>query len=141
MNCPKCGFNTDLVRTFQLSEQGPFPERGRFTKDPEHRHTLQFYAWFLSSLSRSRVLDLGSGPGTVAVPLCWLADVAEVVCFDVDETVRKALLETKGEKGLAKLVINGEQGQPHALPFDSDHFDAVVCRYSMHHFPAPIRKV
>ena len=135
MDCPQCGFNADLVKTFQLSERGPFPERGRFARDPEHQKTLQFYAWFLSRLSHARILDLGSGPGTVAVPLCWLENVEGVACFDADAFARKALLETKAEKGLEKLLVHGEQGQPHALPYDTGEFDAVVCRYSMHHFP------
>lgn len=135
MRCPGCGFPANSVQIFQLSDGDLFPERRRWTRDPQHLETLGFYSWFLAPLKCARVLDLGSGPGTVAIPLTWLENVAAVVCFDVDLNARSSLLKDKATLGITKLEVAGQEGQPHALPFPNESFDAIVARYSMHHFP------
>ena len=134
MQCPKCGFTAhdlDIYRMVELPET--FGDRVRWQKDEEHRRTLEFYAWFLSAFEDARVLDLGAGPGTVAVPLSRLDNVEEVVCLDKDEEARRFLESAKADLGASKITVTGG-GDPWALPFNDTSFDVVVCRYAMHHF-------
>jgi SAM-dependent methyltransferase len=83
------------------------------------------------------VLDLGSGPGAVALPLCSMENIERVACFDVDPGSREHLLKMRTECGFHKLEVYGDEGEPDSLPFESGAFDAVVCRYAFHHFPNP----
>jgi SAM-dependent methyltransferase len=134
--CPKCEYQPAIHESFKkVPLPSDFPSRDHWQNDPEHLNTLEFYAWFLTFLREGRVLDLGSGPGTVAIPLHRLDSVAELVCFDVDPAARRALVDLKTKLELPKLCISGETGAPHALPFEAESFDAVICRYAMHHFP------
>src|SRR4051794_25448417 len=104
MNCPKCNFNPgqlDIYRFLDLDEH--HKERKRWQENPEHRKTLEFYAWFISAFAGARVLDVGSGPGTVGVPLSRLANVSSVVCFDSNPQVRTTLSTMKAKEDLSKI--------------------------------------
>lgn len=144
MYCPKCDFDTSQLDIYQILElPEKHPERKRWQQNPEHRRTLEFYAWFISPFQNAKLLDIGSGPGTVAIPLSRLSNVSQIVCFDCDEEARQTLREIKEKEGLEKIQITGE-GLPWKLPFEADSFDVVICRYSMHHFadqPGVMREI
>ncbi len=144
MNCSKCEFDTSKLDIYQILElPESHPERKRWQQNPEHRKTLEFYAWFTSPFKNAKLLDIGSGPGTVAVPLSRLANVSQVICFDSDGEAQQSLKDIKEREGLQKIQITGE-GLPWKLPFESDSFDVIICRYSMHHFedqPGVMREV
>jgi SAM-dependent methyltransferase len=132
--CPQCQFTPgelDIFKILNLPEG--YPERMRWQNDREHRRTLEFYAWHICAYAQARVLDVGAGPGTVAIPLSRLDNVAEVVCFDVDEEAQGTLCAIKQQENLTKLQSIME-GHPWNLPFANESFDVVVCRYAMHHF-------
>ncbi len=134
LTCPKCGFDTaglDIFRMLDLSDD--HPERKRWMKSPEHRRTLEFYAWFLASAATSRILDIGSGPGTVAVPLSRLPNVAEVVCVDRDAKALETLARLASREGHGK-VRTVKVSTPWNLELDNASFDGVVMRYVLHHF-------
>ena len=134
MQCAKCRYDTsnlDVYGMVDLAER--HPERERWQQNPEHRKTLEFYAWFISSFDSVRLLDVGAGPGTVAVPLSRLKTVVEVICVDCDPAAQKTLQEAKDRERLAKIRIVGEE-HPWQLSFETGSFDVVVCRYAMHHF-------
>lgn len=134
MYCPKCGYEPgrlDIFGMLELAEE--FKERDRWQKDPEHRKTLEFYAWFISGFENARVLDVGAGPGTVAVPLSLLENVSEIVCFDQDTTTLEELERVARKLGSSRIKIASD-GQPWNLTFENESFDVVVCRYAMHHF-------
>jgi SAM-dependent methyltransferase len=134
LKCPKCNFDTSQLDIYQILElPETHPERKRWQQNPEHRRTLEFYAWFITPYSNAKLLDVGSGPGTVAVPISRLANVSQVICFDIDEQARQTLRGIKEKEGLDKIEITGE-GLPWELPFEAEFFDIIICRYSMHHF-------
>jgi SAM-dependent methyltransferase len=137
MRCPKCDFSAeslDIYGIIDLSED--HPERIRWQNNPEHRKTLEFYAWFICGKPDVRILDLGAGPGTVAVPLARLDNVAEVVCMENDPEAITSLKATIDKEGIGNINI-ASQGEPWDLPFDDGSFDVVVARYSLHHFSNP----
>ena len=110
-------------------------ERIRWLSGPEHRNTLRFYASYLGGPAASQtVLDLGAGPGTVAIPLSHMPSVGKVMCLDVDQAALATVLAMQ-DQGIAGCPIQTtDSGNPDELPFESDSFDGVICRYAMHHF-------
>lgn len=77
----------------------------------------------------TRALDVATGAGHVAGSLAE-TDVSRVVAADLSpEMVATATTEYGGLEG---VVFDAER-----LPFASDGFDAVTCRFAAHHFPDP----
>ncbi|WP_226483125.1 class I SAM-dependent methyltransferase [Natrinema amylolyticum] len=77
----------------------------------------------------TRVLDVATGGGHVAGTLADRS-VSRVVAADLSpEMVATATAEYDGLEG---AVVDAER-----LPFSSDGFDAVTCRFAAHHFPDP----
>ncbi len=77
-----------------------------------------------------RVLDLGCGGGHVSYRAAPFA--AEVVACDLTPAMLLAVNHEARERGL--LNIQTRQAAAEALPFDDAAFDAVLCRFSAHHW-------
>jgi SAM-dependent methyltransferase len=85
------------------------------------------------------VLDLGCGGGHVSFNVA--PHVREVVAYDLSRDMLGAVAATAQAKGLANIVT--QQGTVEALPFPAAAFDAVMSRFSAHHwhgFPAALRE-
>jgi ubiquinone/menaquinone biosynthesis C-methylase UbiE len=77
-----------------------------------------------------RVLDLGSGTGTLTVMLKQAQPLAEVLGLDGDPEV----LEIAGRKAAAAgLEVEFRQGMADAPPFEAGRFDRVVSSLVFHH--------
>lgn len=77
----------------------------------------------------TRALDVATGAGHVAGGLAETG-VPRVVAVDLSPAmVRTATTEYDGLEG---VVVDAER-----LPFGTDRFDAVTCRFAAHHFPDP----
>lgn len=77
----------------------------------------------------TRVLDVATGAGHVAGAVAD-RDVPRVVAADLSpEMVATATADYDGLEG---TVTDAER-----LPFATDSFDAVTCRFAAHHFPDP----
>jgi ubiquinone/menaquinone biosynthesis C-methylase UbiE len=77
---------------------------------------------------KSRVLDLGCGPGQLTDALSKVAGQVEGVDF-AEQMIGVA---QRTFPHLTFQVANGEQ-----LPYDDSTFDVVVCNYTAHHFARP----
>lgn len=87
-----------------------------------------------------RVLDLGCGGGHVSYAVA--PHVGQVVACDVTAGMLAAVSKSAQDRGLGNIVV--EQGAAEALPFEDCVFDAVLCRFSAHHwegFEAGLREV
>jgi ubiquinone/menaquinone biosynthesis C-methylase UbiE len=84
----------------------------------------------LQSWKVSRVLDLGCGGGHVSY--CAAPYVAEVVACDVTQSMLDAVAATAAERGLSNIAT--QQAPAENLPFEDGYFDAVLCRYTAHHW-------
>ena len=78
----------------------------------------------------TRVLDLGCGGGHVSYRVApW---VAEVVACDVTPSMLEVVAATAAERGLTNIVVR--QAAAEKLPFEDGCFDAVLCRFTTHHW-------
>jgi ubiquinone/menaquinone biosynthesis C-methylase UbiE len=80
------------------------------------------------------LLDLGSGPGIVAVGLA--SDVRDVVALDLTRPMLDRVRDRSARLGAPNVrpVLGAGEG----LPFVSGGFDVIVSRLAIHHFPEPI---
>ena len=84
----------------------------------------------LRSRPAGRVLDLGCGGGHVGLRAAPVS--AEVVACDLSPEMLSAVRQQAEARGLDN--IRTEQAAAEALPFADQSFDAVLCRFSAHHW-------
>ncbi|MBP1180091.1 class I SAM-dependent methyltransferase [Methylobacterium sp. PvR107] len=78
----------------------------------------------------ARVLDLGCGGGHVAFAAA--AAGAAVTAYDLSDAMLAAVAAEAARRGLPR--IETRQGAAEILPFPEASFDAVLTRYSAHHW-------
>lgn len=78
----------------------------------------------------ARVLDLGCGGGHVTFTVSPL--VGEVVAYDLSREMLDVVERAARERGLDNVTTR--QGTAEALPFGDGSFDAVLSRFSAHHW-------
>lgn len=78
----------------------------------------------------ARVLDLGCGGGHVTFNVAPL--VREVIAYDLTAEMLAVVARAAGERGLNNVATR--QGVAESLPFEDASFDAVLSRYSAHHW-------
>jgi SAM-dependent methyltransferase len=84
----------------------------------------------LSANRVGRALDLGCGGGHVSYRAARYAD--EVIACDVTPAMIGVVEETAAARGITN--IRGVVGAAEALPFGDAYFDAVLCRFTAHHW-------
>lgn len=77
-----------------------------------------------------RALDLGCGGGHVSYRVAPYID--EVVACDLTPQMISAVERTASQRGLPN--IRGVVAPAEALPFADKHFDAILCRFTAHHW-------
>jgi len=85
--------------------------------------------------SKDVVLDVGCGPGLVALHLAATVKVKQVVGIDLTQAMiekAKANAETQGVTN-----VSFQSGDMSKLPFADNTFDGVVTRYTFHHLQDP----
>lgn len=87
---------------------------------------------------RGTLLEVGSGPGRLAVRLAEEAPDVEVIGVDISEAMVELAVRRSAESSLADRV-RFEVGDVGALPFADREFEGVVSTLSMHHWPDPDR--
>ena len=80
--------------------------------------------------STARVLDLGCGGGHVSYRVA--PHVAQVVACDLTQAMLDAVARTARDRGLANIAV--QQAPAERLAFEPASFDAVLCRFSAHHW-------
>jgi len=103
------------------------------------RRTAQDAAGFLLPHLRPgmRVLDVGSGPGTITLGLAEHVAPGMVTGIDLQPKQVERARELARERGLANVRF--EVGDATALPFDAGAFDAALAHMVFMHLPEPAR--
>lgn len=81
-------------------------------------------------LPGARVLDLGCGGGHVSYRAA--PHVAEVVACDITRSTLDVVAATAAERGLTNITV--QEAPAEALPFAAGSFDAILCRFTAHHW-------
>lgn len=94
-------------------------------------------AFFIPSLTRRmRLLDCGSGPGTITLGLARVVDAGEVVGLDIDSDQVDRATELAAQKGVENVSF--QTGSVYSLPFESESFDAVFAHAVLQHLKEPV---
>ncbi len=91
---------------------------------------LRDLAAFFAGRCDARVLDLGCGGGHAGFAVA--PHVAEVVAYDLSPAMLAAVAAEAAARGLANVTT--ARGAAEALPFADASFDAVITRFSAHHW-------
>jgi SAM-dependent methyltransferase len=86
---------------------------------------------------KTRVLEIGSGPGRLAVQLAELGPDVRVIGVDVSPEMveRENALAVRSDVGDR---VEFRAGDVSSLPFADASFDIVVSTFSLHHWPDPL---
>jgi ubiquinone/menaquinone biosynthesis C-methylase UbiE len=86
-----------------------------------------------------KVLDMGTGPGFVAIEVARLLKEAgcRVVGTDLSEAMLALAAENAARAGL-NGVLSWRGGDVKAMPFDDGEFDLIVSNDSLHHWDDPL---
>ena len=79
------------------------------------------------------ILDAGCGAGHTGA--AFAAQVGRVIAYDLTETMLEQVMILAQEKGITNLET--QLGDVESLPYDDHSLDAIVSRYSAHHWPNP----
>ena len=84
----------------------------------------------VTGVSRGVCLDLGSGPGMLAMAMAQAAPEMEVISFDFSGAAREIAQENIDAAGLSERIRIAE-GDVHAMPFDNGYASLIVSRGSL----------
>lgn len=84
----------------------------------------------VSGIPQAQVLDLGCGAGHVSFQVAPL--VKAVTAYDLSEQMLTVVATAATDRGLHNITTR--QGVAESLPFADASFDAVLSRYSAHHW-------
>jgi ubiquinone/menaquinone biosynthesis C-methylase UbiE len=92
----------------------------------------------VAACSSGTALEVGSGPGRLAVEMAGFAPELQITGLDITPDMVDMANRRAMEAGVAGRV-RFEVGDVGAMPFDDSQFDLVVSTFSMHHWPDPAR--
>jgi ubiquinone/menaquinone biosynthesis C-methylase UbiE len=86
-----------------------------------------------------KVLDIGTGPGFVAIAVSRLLveNSYKVVGLDLSPAMLTLAAGNARQKGLNGM-LTWREGDAKAMPFEDNEFDFVVCNDSLHHWEDPL---
>ncbi|MBN1438045.1 MAG: class I SAM-dependent methyltransferase [Anaerolineales bacterium] len=86
-----------------------------------------------------RVLDLGTGPGFVAIEIAKIfrGSNRRVVGLDLSAPMLAAAAENAAREGVDG-ILSWREGDNKAMPFGDGEFDAIVSNDSLHHWRNPL---
>ncbi|MBU1661092.1 MAG: class I SAM-dependent methyltransferase [Chloroflexi bacterium] len=87
----------------------------------------------------AKVLDMGTGPGFVAIEVARLLKGTEcqVVGMDLSGSMLALAAENAAKAGV-NSILTWREGDVKAMPFDDGEFDLVVSNDSLHHWDDPL---
>ena len=87
-----------------------------------------------------KVLDIGTGPGFVAIEVAKLlkGTGSRVVGMDISQAILTLAAENAAKAGL-NGTLSWREGDAKAMPFGDGEFDLVVSNDSLHHWDDPLQ--
>lgn len=101
------------------------------------RRATEFAEFFMPHVSRGmRILDVGSGPGSITLDLAELAAPGEVIGIDLEPLQVERARALAAQRGMANVSF--EVGDAYRLPFADASFDAVFANAVLMHLRDPL---
>lgn len=118
--------NHDAVR-YQFSQNArDYRESSLFAEGEDLRKMIDS----VTLTGTERVLDLGTGAGHTALAFSHFA--AECVGMDLTDAMVKEATQLAVERDVRNVIF--QVGDAEEIPFTSESFDIVTCRFASHHF-------
>lgn len=116
----------------QLNQQQYQNKSEAYLNSQAHAQGIEFTKMqqLLQAQADSHVLDLGCGGGHVTYHIAPFAE--QVVAYDLSAEMVDLVVAQAAIKGLNN--VTGQVGAAENLPFTDQTFDAVISRYSAHHW-------
>lgn len=103
----------------------------------EHAGVLDFVSSRFAGRERLDVLDIGSGPGWIAIRLAQAHPRARVTGIDVSPQFVTIANENKEREGVGERVEFVVGDASHLERFADQSFDLVISNQSLHYWPEP----
>ncbi|MBN1978124.1 MAG: class I SAM-dependent methyltransferase [Anaerolineae bacterium] len=93
----------------------------------------------LTTPPKGKVLDIGTGPGFVAIEVAKLlkGTGSQVVGMDLSQAILALAAENATKAGL-NGTLSWREGDAKAMPFKDGEFDLIVSNDSLHHWDDPL---
>jgi ubiquinone/menaquinone biosynthesis C-methylase UbiE len=101
-------------------------------------HYRQVASGVARRVRSGKILEIGPGPGYIAIEIAKLLPKAEVVGLDVARTMVEIASHNAEEAEVADRV-SFRLGNAAQMPFPAESFDFVVSSGSLHHWKEPVR--
>ncbi len=114
---------------------------GAATKQVFSGRTAEKHAAFFLPYLKSgmRLLDCGSGPGTITAGLAKAVSPGEVTGIEIEASQVDLARENAGKLGLTNIKF--ELGSAYELPYPGNQFDAVFSHAMLEHLREPVAVV
>lgn len=89
-----------------------------------------------AAVKGEKLLEVGPGPGYVAIELARLLPEVRIVGLDVSATMVEIAARNVAEHGVSERV-SFERGNADRVPFEDSSFDFVISCGSLHHWQKP----
>jgi ubiquinone/menaquinone biosynthesis C-methylase UbiE len=104
--------------------------------------SMAHYRWVAAEVARrvrsGKILEIGPGPGYIAIEIAKLLPKAEIVGLDVSRTMVEIANRNAAEAGVADRIVF-RLGNAAQMPFFAESFDFVVSSGSLHHWKELVR--
>ena len=91
-----------------------------------------------AAIQAGRVLEIGPGPGCIAIEIARLLPEVQVVGLDLSKTMIDIATCNAREQGVSERV-DFREGDASKMPFGGESLDFVISSGSLHHWEKPTR--
>ncbi|MBO8174231.1 MAG: class I SAM-dependent methyltransferase [Thermococcus sp.] len=91
----------------------------------------------LSKIKEGRLLDVGTGPGTIPIEIAKASPNLEVWGIDISKTMIKLARKNAEKAGVENVKF--EVMSAYDLKFPKEYFDLIISVGALHHFSNPLR--
>lgn len=89
-------------------------------------------------ITEGKVLDIGTGPGSLAIEFAKEIPGVEVIGLDLSDVILE-LARDNAQKSEVSSRVSFERGDAEEMPFEDDMFDLVISSNTLHLIKNPIR--
>lgn len=89
-------------------------------------------------ITEGKVLDIGTGPGSLAIEFAKEIPGVEVIGLDLSDVILE-LARDNAQKSEVSSRVSFERGDAEEMPFEDDMFDLVISSNTLHLIKNPIK--